>query len=165
MTDGISTGRKIYNVGSGVEKDSTAGALFDQKSTKLISHFIHIEPGQAIQLSTYGLPDGANLTIHRVLPTSGEMPQGTGCICDHEDGSSIDVAASEPFKIDCKPVVLDNCNNVLFLTVPGSYMLRLNSEAYLGLFWAFASAMDCECLPDGLVIGNCKGNGFIGVQE
>lgn len=164
MTCSVTTGRKIYAVGSSSDKDVSLNTLFDQKSTKTVSHFLHVEPCQALQLSTFGMPDGAVLTLHRVLLAGGSMPQGTGCICDHEEGSMLGVAASEPFMIDCKPVVLDKCNNVLFLTVPGSYVLRLNDEAYLGHFWAFADAMECCCLPDGLVIGNRKGTGYIGTK-
>lgn len=164
MTCSIITGRKIYGVGSGADKDKTANVLFDQKSTKTVSHFIHIEPCQAIQFLTFGLPEGAKLTLHRVLPIGGSMPQGSGCLCDHDEGSSVTVAASEPLKIDCKPVVIDACNNVLYLTIPGSYMLRLNEERYLGQFWAFAEAMECCCLPEGLVIGNRGSNKFIGTE-
>lgn len=162
MTCSVITGRKIYAVGSGSDKDGASNVLFDQKSTKTVSHFIHVEPCQAIQFSTFGLPDGAKLTLHRVLPAGGQMPQGTGCICDHEEGYGIVVSASEPLKIDCSPVELTNCNNVLYLTIPGSYMLRLNEERYLGQFWAFADAMECCCLPEGLVIGNRKGGGYVG---
>lgn len=162
MTCNISTGRKIYAVGSGSDKDLTSNTLFDQKSTKTVSHFIHVAPCQAIQLSTFGLPEGAKLTLNRVLPAGGVMPQGAGCICDHEEGSGVVVAASEPLKIACMPVELTNCNNVLFLTIPGSYMLRLNKEEYLGQFWAFADEVDCCCLPEGLVIGNRKADGYVG---
>lgn len=163
MTCEISTGRKIINVNSKVQKIPTK-ALFDQTSTKLVSPFLHLLPCEALQLSTFNLPAGAELAVYRVLLTGGGMPQGSGCICDYEEGSPVSVAASEPFKIDCDPVVLTHCNNVLFLTTPGSYILRLNSEDYLGHFWAFAEVMDCCCLPDGLVIGNRKGNGYVGTR-
>lgn len=163
MTCEISTGRKIVNV-SGVGKKLPTKALFDQTSTELVSPFIHLPPCEALQLSTFNLPDGAELAVYRVLLMGGEMPQGSGCICDYEEGSPVSVAASEPFKIDCKPVVLTNCNNVLYLTSPGSYILRLNSEDHLGHFWAFAEVMDCCCLPDGLVIGNRTGSGYVGTK-
>ena len=165
MSCEIVTGRKIYAVGRSSDGEMATNTLFDQKSTRLVSHFVHVNPCEAIQFSTFGLPEGAFLTVHRVLPMGGMMPQGSGCICDYEEGSAIDVAADEPLKIDCKPVVLDHCNNVLYLTVPGSYMLKLNSEEHLGKFWAFVEAMDCCCLPEGLVIGNRKGAGYIGTQE
>lgn len=163
MTCKIETGRKIVNVGQ------TAGnvpsrALFDQTSTKLVSSFIHLLPCEALQLSTFNLPEGAELAVYRVLLMGGEMPQGSGCICDCEEGSPVSVAASEPFKINCEPVVLTHCNNVLFLTTPGSYTLRLNSDEYLGHFWAFAEAMECCCLPEGLIIGNRTGNGYVGTR-
>lgn len=164
MTCDIVTGRKIVNVGSGADKDPTYNVLFDQKSVSTVSHYLHLEPCEAIQLTTFGLPDGAELSLHRILLTGGKMPQGSGCICDYEPGSLAGVAISEPVKIDCKPVVLDNCNNVLYLTMAGSYVLQLNSDKYLGQFFAFADAMDCCCLPEGLVIGNRKGNGYVGTK-
>lgn len=163
MTCTIETGRKIVNVGN-IAGNVSSRALFDQTSTKLVSPFIHLLPCEALQLSTFNLPEGAELALYRVLLMGGEMPQGSGCICDYEEGSPVFVAASEPFKVDCKPVVLTSCNNVLFLTTPGSYTLRLNSEDYLGHFWAFAEAMKCCCLPEGLIIGNRTGNDYVGTR-
>lgn len=164
MTCQIETGRKEVSLGGIIHKETGSGALFDLKSTKLTSYYLHLEACKAIQFSTFGLPDGAYLTLHRVLTTDGRMPQGAGCICDYDNGAGVDVSASEPLKVNCKPVVLDNCNTVLYLAIPGSYMLELNREEYLGQFWAFAEEVDCCCLPDGLVIGNRSGNSYIGVK-
>lgn len=164
MTCNISTGRKLYGTGKGADVDPNYNVLFDQRSTMTVSHTVDVAPCEAIQFSTFGLPDGAKLEVHRVFRTGGAMPDGAGCICDYESGSPVSVAASEPLKIDCKPVVLDNCNNVLYLTVAGSYMLKLNSADYLGQFWAFAETMDCCCIPEGLVIGNRKGAGYVGTE-
>lgn len=163
MTCVITTGRKLINVDKKVG-GVPSKALFDQTSTELVSSFLHLLPCEALQLSTFNLPEGAELAVHRVLLVGGEMPQGSGCICGSEEGAPVSVAASEPFRIDCKPVVLTYCNNVLYLTSPGSYVLRLNSEEYLGHFWAFAEAMECCCLPEGLVIGNRIGNDYVGTR-
>lgn len=165
MSCNIQTGRMDYTLSPTLQKDKVSSALFDNKSTRTVSHFLHVEPCQAIQLSTFGLPDGANLELHRVLPTSGAMPQGAGCICGYDEAESITASASEPLKIGCRAVVLNNCNTVLYLTIPGSYVLKLNDESYLGQFWAFAEAMECCCLPEGLVIGNRKGKGYVGVSD
>lgn len=164
MTCSITTGRTIYAVGSGPKSERSSNVVFNQESTKLVSHLLSVTPCEALQISTFGLPEGAKLTLHRVLPAGGSMPQGSGCICSYDEGSPVNVAASEPLKIDCKPVEIDNCNNVLYLTVAGTYMLQLNSEEFLGQFWAFAESVDCCCLPEGLVIGNRKGAGYVGTQ-
>ena len=166
MSCEIVTGKKIVTVTSTVNgEDKPSSLLFDQNSTKRVSHFIHIEPCQAFQIYTFGLPDGAYLTVHRAFVGGGDMPQGSGCLCGVEPGQMVSALATEPFKIDCKPVVVDNCTNVLFLTVPGTYLFELNSDEHLGKFLAFAEAIECCCLPTGLIIGNAKPDGYVGVAR
>ena len=166
MSCEIVTGKKIVTGNSTVNGQSSPfTVLFDQRSTRRVSHFVNIEPCQAFQISTFGMPDGASLIIHRVFVGGGAMPQGGGCFCGSEAGEMVSALATEPFKIDCKPVVVDNCTNVLFLTVPGPYMFELNSDEHLGKFWAFAEAMECCCLPTGLIIGNAKPDGYVGVAR
>lgn len=166
MGGDIVTGKKVVAVNSTVNgKDKPSSLLFDQNSTKRVSHFIHIEPCQAIQISTFGLPDFAYLTVHRAFVGGGDMPQSSGCLCGEESGQMASALTTEPFKVDCKPVIVDNCTNVLFLTVPGTYLFELNSDEHLGKFLAFAEAIECCCLPTGLVIGNAKHDGYVGVAK
>lgn len=163
----IVTGKKHFTIGSGKNKEEQISSLlFDNSSTSKVSHFIHIEPCQAFKFSTFNLPDGVYLKFHRVFASGGAMPQGNGCLCDSTEAKAVGAVASEPFKIDCKPVVLDNCNGVLFLTIPGTYMLELSDESVLGQFLAFAEEVDCCCLPSGLIIGNIgSDNQYIGVKR
>lgn len=166
----ITTGKKIVvkrveAVGGTHVEGFDPTALFDQKSTKTTSHFLNIDSCKAMKLSTFGLKDGAYLTLHRVLLGGAVFPQSSGCLCECEDGEPIKVLANEPLKIDCKPVVLDNCNSVLFLSIPGTYVLELNDPTQLGHFLAFAEVVDCCCLPEGLVIGNRASERYIGTKR
>lgn len=161
----IVTGKKYHAVGSSKPSESRMSAvLFDSTSTKTVSHFIHIEPGQVFKFSTFNLPDEAKLTFHRVYTGGGVMPHSSGCLCGAEDSESVKVLASEVFKIDCWPVYLNNCTGVLFLSVPGTYMLELNDPKHLGNFLAFAEEMDAGVIPDGLLIGNCACDYYVGTN-
>lgn len=161
----IVTGQKQYSLKNAEAKEGKSySVLFDSESVKSVSHFIHLGQGKALKFSTFNLPDGVHLAFHRVLPGGGSMPQGAGCLCDTQDGNTTYALASEPFKIDCKPVVLDNCNGVLFLTIPGVYMLELSDESALGQVLAFAEEVSCSCIPDGLIIGNAKPDTYVGTK-
>lgn len=150
----ISTGRKTLAVGKSGGEETPSSLLFDHKSSSAVSHFINIEPCQVFKFSTFGLPDGVTLTLHRVYLAGGVMPQGTGCICEPDPAKGVQPMATEVFKINCKPVVIDNCNGALFLSVPGTYVLELNDESKLGNFIAMAEEVECCCVPNGLLIGN-----------
>lgn len=154
MSCEIVTGRKYQSTRSSNGEDIKSVALFDSKSTKVTSHVVTVAECSALKISTFALPDNKYLKIHRVYTGGGVMPFGTGCLCNCDDGSASSVLFSEPLKIDCKEVRVDNCTGVLFLTIPGDYMFELNDESVLGQFVAFAEEIDCCCLPSGLVIGN-----------
>lgn len=166
MSCKIKTGRKEVSVRASRSEngDVEYSYLFDHKSTNTISRPIHIYDCEAKKLSTFNLPDGVKLTVHRVIVGGGVMPQGSGCLCAGEPGQQVKVLMSEPLKIECKPVVLDNCNSVLFLTIPGSYVLELSDESVLGNFLAMEDSVECCCLPDGLIIGNVGPTGYVGVK-
>lgn len=161
----ISTGRQeVLGVGSSNDERSSK-VLFDKNSTTKFSHFIEVDPCGALQLSAFGLPDNVNLILHRVIVGGGVMPQGSGCICGVDPAKPAKTLFSNPFKIDCKPVVLNNCNTVLFLTVPGTYVVEVSDPSALGKFIAYAEPTECCCLPNGLVIGNTVLGKFIGTKE
>ena len=154
MSCEIITGRKYQAARSSNGEDTKSVALFDSKSSKVTSHVVSVAECSALKITTFALPDGKHLKIHRVYTGGGEMPLGSGCGCSCEDGSSSRVLFSELLKIDCKEVRIDNCTGVLFLTIPGDYMFELSDESVLGQFVAFAEEVDCCCIPSGLVIGN-----------
>lgn len=160
----IVTGKKVIGVSNkGSAEDRSATVLFDRNSTTQISHVVTVGDCKALKLSTFNLKDGQAIELHRVLIGGGVMAQGSGCCCDADPASPADVLASEPFKIDCKPVVLTHCFSVLFLTVPGTYMFKLNDEGMVGNVLAFAESVECCCLPSGLIIGNKAHDDYIGV--
>lgn len=167
MSCKITTGKRVLTqpktAGKAPEAVTTS-FVFDKNSTNKISRPIHVDECMAVKLSTFNLPDGANLTLHRVILGGGIMPQSSGCMCGGDKGQEAYALFSEVFKIDCKPVVIDNCDGALFLTVPGTYMLELNDEAVLGSFVALAERVDCCCLPDGLIIGNAKPDTYVGTK-
>lgn len=152
---GIITGTKIVTVNSTVNgEDKPSSLLFDQTSTKTVSHFVHLPPGKVLSLSTFGLPDGAEIQVHKVILGGGKMPQGTGCLCGAEDGESLSAVVTEQLHINCRPVALTNCTTINLLNLPGSYVFVLNDEAHLGKFYMIAEEFECTCLPEALVIGN-----------
>lgn len=155
MSCEIVTGKKIQSARtSGSREDAPFTALFDSTSTKTLSHIVTVTNCATVKISTFALPDNVHLKVHRVYTGGGVMPFGTGCLCNCDEGTNSQVLFSEPFKIDCKEVRVDNCTSVLFLTVPGDYMFELSDESVLGQFVAFAEEVDCCCLPSGLIIGN-----------
>lgn len=164
MSCGIVTGTKVMGVSNnGAAEERSSTVLFDKKSTSRLSHVVGISDCKALRLSAFNLGDNDSIKIHRVLLGGGEMAQGSGCCGCLEPVKPSAITASEEFKIDCKPVKLTKCNGVLFLTVPGHYMFELNEEASLGDVIAFAEPVECCCLPSGLVIGNEKPTGYVGV--
>lgn len=154
MSCEIITGRKYQAARSSNGEDTKSVALFDSKSSKVTSHVVSVAECSALKISTFALPDGKYLKVHRVFTGGGEMPLGAGCGCSCDEGSSSRVLYSEPLKIDCKEVRIDNCTGVLFLTIPGDYMFELSDASVLGQFVSFAEEVDCCCIPSGLVIGN-----------
>lgn len=161
----IVTGKAVLVEPKTVSEDQPRTLLFDYSSTKTVSHRVTVSECKAIRLSTFNLPEGNKLNVHRVFVGGGLMPQGYSCLCDTEEATPASAVMTEPLKIDCKPVFIDSCNSVLFLTIPGIYVLELEGDkSLLGNFLAFAEEVDCCCLPDGLIIGNRLANGsFVGV--
>lgn len=154
MSCEIVTGKKFQAPRASNGEDAKSVALFDNKSARKLSHVVTVAECSALKISTFALPDNVHLKLHRVYTGGGVMPFGTGCLCNCDDGKTSSVLYSEPLKVDCKEVRVDNCTGVLFLTIPGDYMFELSDESVLGQFVAFAEEIDCCCLPSGLVIGN-----------
>ena len=154
----VVTGRKYQSTRTNSQPNDgeavSSVTLFDSKSSKTTSHIVTVAACSAIKVSTFALPDGKYLSVHRVYTGGGVMPFGTGCLCNCDDGKASTILYSEPLKIDCKEVRVDNCTSVLFLTIPGDYVFELNDKSALGQFVAFAEEVECCCLPSGLVIGN-----------
>lgn len=164
MNCGIVTGKKVMGVSnSGAAEDRSSSVLFDKASVARLSHVVNVTECKALRLSAFNLGQADSITIHRVLLGGGSMPQGSGCGCTGTSSTPTTILASEVLKIDCKPVKITNCFGVLFLTIPGDYMFELNEEASLGEVLAFAEPVDCCCIPSGLVIGNEKPTGYVGV--
>lgn len=155
MSNEIVTGRSYASSSQqGSWEGKQASMLFDPKSTIKLSHVVSVPSCSALKISTFGLPNEVHLKVHRVFTGGGKIPEGMGCMCVCEDGNTSKVLLSEPLKIDCKEVRIDNCTGVLFLTIPGDYMFEVSDNSALGQFVAFAEEVDCCCLPTGLIIGN-----------
>lgn len=150
MTCEISTSRKTGNRVQAHDPN----VLFDARSSNTVSHIFHVDPCVPVKICTFGLGEGDALVLHKVHPKAGAMPQGFGCICSAEPGSSVNIELSEPFKIKGEEVRLTNENSAVFLTIPGLFILQMDKEAMLGKVFCTITEVDCCCLPNKLIIGN-----------
>lgn len=163
--NGIVTGTRLVSCGtsSSDREVSPNKYLFDDKSVSRYSYPIMIHDGQVYKLSTFNLPDDVELTLHRILIAGNNLPSD-GC-CGVFSVQQAMIQASEVFKIGCKPVVLNNCDSVLFLTIPGIYMLEVSDEDAIGNFTAIADLVDSKHLPNAMIIGNLGLEGIVGVKK
>lgn len=150
MTCEVSTSRKVGNSVQAQDRN----VLFNARSSNTISHIFHVDPCVPLKICTFGLSDGEYLTLHKVYPKAGVMPQGSGCICSAEPGSTTNIEMSEPFKIGGEVVKVTNENSALFLTIPGTFMLEMSSADLIGKIFCTISKAECCCLPNKLIIGN-----------
>lgn len=164
-TNGIVTGTRLVSSSiSATDREVSPNKyLFDDKSVSRYSYPVMIHDGQVCKLSTFNLPDEVELVLHRVLIAGNNLPSD-GC-CGAFSVQQAMIQASEVFKIGCKPVVLNNCDSVLFLTVPGIYMLEVSNEDAIGNFTAIADIVDSKYLPNALIIGNIGVEGIVGVKK
>ena len=150
MTCEITTGRKVGNTVQAQDPN----VLFNARSSNTVSHIFHVDPCKPVKICTFGLGDEDALELHKVHPKPGVMPQGYGCICSAEPGSTTNIEMSEPFKIDGKVVELTNKNSAEFLTIPGLFVLVMKKETMLGKIFCTITDVECCCLPNKLIIGN-----------
>lgn len=150
MTCEISTGRRVGNRVQAKDPN----VLFDARSSNTVSHIFHVDPCAPIKICTFGLGDGEALELHKVHPRPGVMPQGYGCICSAEPGSSVNIEMSEPFKINGETVEITNRDSAVFLTIPGLFVLQMKAPTMLGKVFCTINEVECCCLPNKLIIGN-----------
>ena len=150
MTCEVSTSRKVGNSVQAEDRN----VLFNARSSNTISHIFHVDPCVPLKICTFGLGDDDYLTLHKVHPKAGVMPQGYGCICSAEPGSSTNIEVSEPFKVNGEVVKITNANSALFLTIPGTFMLEMKDASLIGKIFCTISKAECCCLPSKLIIGN-----------
>lgn len=162
---GIVTGRRevVKNPDCTGSAEYKYDYVFDTKSENTISKPIYIDNNQIFKFSTFNLPDGVKLIFNRVQTGGGVMPQGSNC-CVDTCGRKTVIISSEVFKIHCKPVVLNNCNSVLFLSVPGTYILELDTPSALGQFVVQAEPVE-GFIPTSLIIGCEAPDHIVGVDE
>lgn len=163
---GIVTGRSVVSTKycGNANQDVPYAYIFDSKSTDVISRPIYIDNCMVYKFQTFNLPEDTKIFFHRVLTGGGLVPTGEGCLCNDETVSKTTVIGNELFKIGCKPVTLDSCNGVLFLSIPGTYMLELSNPAALGQVIVMAEQVD-GYIPPSLIIGNPKPEHYVGVDE
>lgn len=164
-TNGIVTStRLVSSTTSASDREvSPNNYLFDGKSVNKYSHPIMIHDGQVVKLSTFNLPDDVELKLHRILIAGKYLPSD-GC-CGIFSVQQAMVQASEPFKIGGKQVVLNSSDSVLFLTVPGIYMLEASNQDVIGDFTAIADLVDSKYIPSAMVIGNFGLESIVGVKK
>lgn len=163
---GIITGKKVHAVSrSSSSEDANREVLFDSLSTNAVTHVVTVGECKALKISTFALPAGKKILVHRVYLGGGVMPFGSGCACGADEGKSAIVQLSEPLRIRCCDVAIDGCSGMLFLTIPGDYVFELEDKTLLGQFVALAEEVECCCLPESTVIGSeIPTGGIVGVE-
>lgn len=159
----IKTGTKRFGSGMSSTQEPISYELFNHLSKNGISHVVSVTDKNPILISSFGLYTGVKIGVHKVLVKGGGYPEGCECGCDCIEGDDPSIRVSEPLQIDCKPVTINECNNVLYLTIPGFYMFRVNEEEHVGKFILLAEPVSQKDLPTGLVIGNRFSNEFVGI--
>lgn len=116
--------------------------LFNDKSTDIVSAPFAVLPGQIVMLSAFGFAgkqqvadgnkplDVQRAIVEKVVFAKGLFPDGVACSCG-------DLLIDVPYMYvedvtQCGLWYLSACQNLVFLTVPGSYRLRLNDATALG---------------------------------
>ena len=162
----IITGKKVHAVSRSSNAEETNRAvLFDSLSTNTVTHVVTVGECKALKISTFALPAGKKILVHRVYLGGGVMPFGSGCACGADEGKSAIVQLSEPLRIRCCDVAIDGCAGMLFLTIPGDYVFELEDKTLLGQFVALAEEVECCCLPESTVIGSeIPTGGIVGVE-
>lgn len=150
MTCQITTSRKAGNTVQAQEPN----VLFNARSSNTVSHIFHVDSCVPVKICTFGLGAEDALVLHKVHPKAGNMPQGYGCICSAEPGSSVNIEMSEPFKINGETVELTAKNSAVFLTIPGLFILEMKNKSMLGKVFCTITEVECCCLPNKLIIGN-----------
>jgi hypothetical protein len=88
-----------------------------------------VTDGVGVVLTAYGLGDDETLEIEKILYVSGSAGGSGSCGCPIQTGSVPASVNSTPLCIDGVPWVLDKCNAIRIITVPGRY--RVNDELQL----------------------------------
>lgn len=110
--------------------------LFDQSSTFLQSGLIIVREDQPMMLVAYMLPEGAQFVVEGVSVGSRAVQQGGACCIPGGptlmSQGAADIRFREPMTVGGKLWMLDELNRRMVITLPGTYMLVLNDDQYLG---------------------------------
>lgn len=110
--------------------------LFDPSSTFLQSGPIVVRPNRPLMLVGYMVPEGAEFVVEGVSLGSRAVQHGGGCCspCGPSllSRAAADILFREPMTLGGSVWKINELNRHLVLTLPGSYILSLNSDEYLG---------------------------------
>lgn len=110
--------------------------LFDQSSTFLQSGLIIVRADQPVMLVGYMVPEGAQFHVEGVSVGSRAVQQGVGCCSPYGptlmSQGAADIRFREKMTLGGQPWVMDELNRRIVITLPGTYILTLNDDQYLG---------------------------------
>jgi hypothetical protein len=120
--------------------------LFDNMSTDLTTRMFSVHPGQTVMLTAFGFAsnqqaydkskprDAQRAIVEKVAFAGGIFPDGSAC--EGDDGLLAEIPYTYAEDVtQCGLWNLNACQNLVFLSVPGTYRLRLNDEAALGTLY------------------------------
>lgn len=130
--------------------------LFNNMSTNMTSRMFPVHPGQTVMLTAFGFAahqqvydkskprDAQRAIVEKVAFAGGIFPS----CCVGDDGLLAEIPYTYAEDVTQGGLWnLNACQNLVFLSVPGTYRLRLNDEAALGMVYIELVKYDNE---DGL---------------
>jgi hypothetical protein len=110
--------------------------LFDPASTFLQSGLIIVRADQPVMLVAYMVPEGAEFVVEGVAVGSRAVQQGGGCCspCGPTlmGQGAADIRFREPMTLGGNTWVINEAKKRLVINLPGTYLLVLNDDQYLG---------------------------------
>lgn len=140
MSSRIDTGGHYSGRGSACDDNRPVQGehqvLFDPASTFLQSGLIVVRANQPVMLVAYMVPTGAEFVVEGVSVGSRAIQQGGSC-CVPGGPSLIgqgaaDILFREPMALGGNTWKLDEGVRRIVINLPGTYILSLNSDEYLG---------------------------------
>lgn len=168
MATKISTGTLVSPSASGLGQQgrmkdvgSDLMVLFDAQSVSEYSPIFEVRPGEVMLISAFGLTAGQKVIVEKMRMAVSSMPSGSAC----GGGSFTEGGLIQAEDVtQCGLWALSPCSNLAALGVPGTYRLRLNTEAVAGLGTLYVDGLrlqraDAHGIPEDLHFGKMSACG------
>lgn len=134
-------GTYVRSANADTQRPATSAnvALFDGNSTNLTSSVINVTVNKPMLLVAYSMPDGCEMVIEGVSVGSRAISTVNGC-CDpsNENAATLipsgaaDILFRQPMALGGNVWKLTADQRHLLITLPGQYILQMNSTEFIG---------------------------------